>query len=184
MSTYYSFYIGKRNKLTNFVDVFGPYVKKGNELRLHPIFERSGSFIEWDEFDSYLIKPDQLSEEAKEIGLISLDENNIFSVAHWVPYGSLNTEDIVVRGYSPIEDITTLVKNNYDAEFVNWEIAEPLPAEVYAEMSQKDKDMYGHVAFVNPYSAQYIGKVLTEVVDSWDYPMKGDEELGFLVIVG
>lgn len=186
MSTYYSFYIGKRNRETGDTEALGPYIKQDGVFCLNSVFERSSSFIEWDEFCSYSIKADKLNGDIVDKATIDNGVRKL-SIAQWVPFDELSDEDIVTRGYSSIGDITRLVRSNYNIDLINWEIAEPLPAEAYAEMSQKEKDMYGHVAFVNTNSFIYISRILKEIVSKWyyrDYLDDAKEELGFIVVVG
>ena len=188
MSVYYDFYIAKRNKNSHKVDLIGPYIKKGKEFKPSSILWRTSSCIEWDEFYSELIPMELMSSEVEELASIKAMNGDKYSVGNWVPLNTLSTiNDMVIRGYAPLEDIANLVRTEYSSEYISYGMATPMPAEAYAEMSEEDRRKYGHTAYVEEYSEKYIGPILRAIaedfVTSEDYDMD-TEELGFLVTVG
>ena len=65
MSTTYEFYVGRKTKEGK-IEAIGPYARREDGYHLIPIFERSRSFINWDEFAGCKISPEEFTDEQKE----------------------------------------------------------------------------------------------------------------------
>lgn len=194
MSICYDFYIGKRNKKTNEIDIVGPYYKiSTGETKIKPVLSRYGSFIEWDDFVER-IEDFDIRDASKELqDIVGYDKSNKdarpgwdYCHAYWVSNDwSVGINDIVTRGYLSHEERNELIKSNYDSDVIEFNVSQPIDAEVYAEMSEDDRAKYGYIAYINPYSASFICKILSIVSDKMEFDIEYNpgEELGFIVVI-
>ena len=194
MSVYYNFYVGKRNKKTNEVDIVGPYYKiSTGEIKIKPVLSRSRSFIEWDDFVER-IEDFDIRDASKELqDIVGYDKSNKdarpgwdYCYAYWISNDwSVGINDIVTRGYLSHEERSELIKSNYDSDVIEFNVSQPINAEVYAEMSEDDRAKYGYIAYINPYSADFICQILSIVSDKMEFDIEYNpgEELGFIVVV-
>ena len=194
MSVYYDFYIGKRNKKTNKIDVVGPYYKiSTGEIKIKPVLSRSRSFIEWDDFVER-IEDFDIRDASKELqDIVGYNKSNKdarpgwdYCHAYWISNDwSIGINNIVTRGYLSHEERSELIKSNYDSDVIEFNVSQPIDAEVYAEMSEDDRAKYGYIAYINPYSADFICQILSIVSDKMEFDIEYNpgEELGFIVVI-
>ena len=165
MSTYYDFYLGKKeNGIVSLV-----YSK--------PLYWRSGGFIEGDDFVE-AAEPLPLNEVSEK------DKNlmrNLFEDYSNGYYLSLSTLHNLAKrkglrqGYVPLYLFDNIIKNGYIVDN-EWDI-EMICAEQYAEMDRISKVEYGKMAFLAVNSTDYIANLLCEMTRNYI------EEEGYCVIL-
>jgi len=170
MSTYYTFYLGRRGKKTHEVEIIGNYVKIGDEYFDVPIHEVSASFIDGESF----------VERGEPIRLERFKD--YFEVS-WLTEGAITelmaTRPFLVQGYLPYDDITHITKHGYDY----WDDIEFIPAETFAEKTNRKG--YGHAAALDKHSAGYHAMFLMNALDSIYASRIGENwESGIVMTVG
>ena len=150
--------------------------KEGDKLIPADIYWASASFIEgqWFLDNGHQIKPTELHEDIVDYFTwsfyddVPLEEKQCF--LYEIPLSALKRakpERGLLEGYIPIEELKVLgrCEDIYDKqEFVEWELSTPLPADVYAELSEEERKKYGKFSFINTYSPGYVSQVLSEVL--------------------
>ena len=169
MSTYYCFYLVRKNDDGLFEPVGNYYKNKSGEYRFSPIYYRSQSFIRANEFESEMwrMPVDKMNDELKKyFSSAGWSENGkVYSTAY---YTSLNDftnliGDLgLVKGYVSFDDLDFLAKNKFDQEVLTWGEYTLYTPEYVAELpAEKHKD-YAHVAFLDTMSTEYIANAVVE----------------------
>lgn len=184
MSTYYCFYPARKNA-NDKIELIGNFINdQDGKPRLQPIIERSRSFIDWDDIDMNPLSIDDMDPKwisnMTEKSFFSDNPDEIHSIAYYLPLSQIQMQsnDGVKRGYMTLEDVNTLAANNYCLD--DWYYEELLSADVVAEMNDEDRKKYGHTAFIDTNSKEYIYNVIATAVDPYEY---NTENFGNLYIV-
>ena len=180
MSTTYEFYVGRKTKEGK-IEAIGPYARREDGYHLIPIFERSRSIINWDEFAGCKISPEEFTDEQKEYFTTDVwcgDER--YSLATFLLYSDVCSlaDDGIEQGYVTLDELDSAAKSGYDPD-VLWDIWVRSP-EMIAEMDAEERKGYGHIAFIDHCSTGYICRQLINTVDPYDYGARS-EDFGFIV---
>lgn len=171
MSTYYCFYLVRKNDDGLFEPVGNYYKNKSGEYRFSPIYYRSQSFISADEFEREMYKMpvnkmnDELKKRFSDNGLFK--DTKPYSTAY---YTSLNDftnliGDLgLVKGYVSFDDLDFLAKNKFDREVLTWGEYTLYTPEYVAELPAEKRKDYAHIAFLDTMSTEYIANAVVEAV--------------------
>lgn len=177
MSTYYSFYAGKLKD--GKISFLGPFIKTDEgEFEKTPILYRSRSFIDTDDFSvmGQKLTSDMLAEG--DVATICSD----FEHATWrcIPYREVvgKAGDGLVKGYATFDQLSAAIACNYDL-FGDW-MYPIYPPEVVAEMPAEERRKYGHIAYIDTMSTEYLCGLLMQISDPYDY---GAEEEDFVFLM-
>lgn len=180
MSTYYEFYLGimKDDK----IEAIGPYFKQDGVYHLRPILERSRSFINWNEFDSWPLPVEKMA--ADQISFFSTeswdDSEERQSIAKYIPYDEISdmADDGLVQGYVTLDELDAAAENDYHMD-VLWDLWVRTP-QMVAEMDPETRKQYGHIAYIDHLSTGYICRQLLNAVDQFEYSISS-KDLCFIV---
>lgn len=156
MKTTYDFYIGEITK-DGKVRIIGPYFRIGNSYILTPVITRSALLIEFDELAAWRLHVEEMAEDQLELmSHVEADSGKRKSNAYFLTYEEVwdMVGDGLVKGYVPLEDLDTMAKNDNNPDMV--EDLNVRTAEMIAEMDAETRKGYGHVAYVDAQSADYI----------------------------
>ena len=140
------------------------------------IFWRSGSFIDLDFFTNELrmLHNSEFEESCREYfvgsynftGEAPTDDDPTY--IYELEMGLLTNiaDDGLVAGYIPIEDAEGYYASDDKQEYLAWCMAKPIPAELYADLPEKEQMKYVKFAAIDRYSTGYICNMLLEVL--WD----------------
>lgn len=175
MSTTYEFYAGRKTAGGK-IEAIGPYVRRDDGYHLIPILERSRSFIDWDEFDGIRMSPEQFTDD--QIDYFTTDAWNgeeRYSLASYIPYSQICSlaGDGITQGYVTLDELDAAAKSGYDPDTL-WDIWVRTP-EMIAEMDAEERKGYGHIAFIDHCSTEYLCRQLINTADPYDYGVESDD---------
>ena len=182
MSTYYDFFAAKITE-EDMIEAIGPYIRSGEEYRLVPIISRSRSFIHWDEFGAWALPVNRIPEHQQEIFTDEgWNDDERHSIAYFITYDEAASMagDGLIRGYVTLDELDTVIRSNYDPDTF-WDLWVRSP-ETIAEMDAETRKQYGHIAFIDRCSTEYICRQLIEAVDPIEYSIERSK-LCFIVRV-
>ena len=178
MSVNYDFYPAMKNDKGK-IEIIGNFIHGSNSdegsKNPIPMLSRSGSFIEWNNFDWNRLMIDDMDDKWKEFltdtSLFSETLDDRRSVAYYAPLDYIYAQDGtgLVRMYIPIKDINRFTGDEASDCDIYWELEDTYSAEAIAEMSDEDRKKYGHFAYVNTYSPEYICGLLSQYMDNYTY---------------
>ena len=172
MSTYYSFYLVRKNDKGKYEAVGNYYKTKNGELRLCPIYSRSRSFIPSEDFvrEMSLMSIDDMDEEVKNIFSYEgiFDENQRHSSAYYTSlknfYSFIENRGLI-RGYTTLNDLNYISKNNYDPDILEYGEYDLFTPEYIAELPAVKREKYAHISFLDTMSADYIANIVVEAIE-------------------
>lgn len=134
------------------------------------VFWRSRSFIDGDFFTENfrMLGRDEFGEGFEEWGnrCKELSDNAptyIYELTE-SELGNYGSTYGLVKGYVPLEEMEIYHMADSPQEYYYWQMSEPLPAEVYAEMPKSKQNKYGRFAHINTYGHEYICSLLSEIL--------------------
>ena len=182
MSTYYDFFAARITD-EDMIEAIGPYIRSGEEYRLVPIVSRSRSFIHWDEFGAWALPVSRIPEHQQEIFTDEgWNDDERHSIAYFITYDEVASMagDGLIRGYVTLDELDAVTRSNYDPDTF-WDLWVRSP-ETIAEMDAEMRKQYGHIAFIDRFSTEYICRQLIDAVDPIEYSIERSK-LCFIVRV-
>lgn len=177
MSTYYCFYLVRKNDDGLFEPVGNYYKNKSGEYNFSPIYCRSRSFISANEFEIEMCRMpvDEMNDELKKYFSSTgwSEDGEPYSTAH---YTSLNNfidligERGLVKGYVTFDDLDFLARNKFDQEVLTWGEYSLYSPEYVAELPIEKRKDYAHIAFLDTMSTEYIANAVVEAVSEMTMP--------------
>ncbi len=152
------------------------------------VFWRSQSFIDIDYFTEELpmIRRCAIEPKYKEYFTVDITgyEDDAPSYIYELNYDTLVQEADygVVSGYVPIEQAMIYYNAENRQEYLRWEMDAPIPAELYAELPEKERDKYVKFTAIDRYSKGYVCDVLLELLVNLWCPFEQGTSGCFLVV--
>lgn len=188
MSTYYDFYVARKNKQGQFRIVGPAKYSKDGQFRFYPAASRSRSFIDWDEWCDIMRKVDisEIDPEETNFSIMALDytwtdkANDFRSISYVCKYSDIvNLSEKgnagLYIGYATLEDVYAVSRLNYYVE--DYYDIHFFPADVVAEMQPEERAKYGKVAYRVTNSAAYIADKIISAVSNMFF----DEENYYII---
>ena len=175
MSTYYTFYIAEKQPDDKF-GYKGLYDGKGN---IRPVISRSRSFIDSDDIHCYdTVTEDRLSDEFRK-ALFGPEEDTEdkkwYPNMYLIPFStisSIGSSGGLKRGYTDLETLDIVTKNNYDPEIISEHIYKLASPDFIAELSPEERAKYGHIAYIDYNSTEFLFSFIADYVNENTYETK------------